>query len=392
MKRFLSTFISSLVIILGVFSQIKVRENVKIDAIDYSPVDVYDSIADFGIQNKNTDYLKYIGQELYLPPLGKQYKFGNTQELITKIAYEYTPDTVTIDWARKGNEFYENKKREIGKIETNIYKPYISVNITYHNDILIHNSKSTYNKYYKIINITDKKNQSLREVNEELNGIKIWLKSETNDTVLIIKEYRLNPTKTLYPFIVKGFYEKELKTYVEKKLFVYDNPNKYIDVNTGELISPQIGDIWYCKDIYYIDIPNYCVLEPYFFLTNGKNEIKVELGKLLESGFITLKQLDILYKNWLIENETIKNKNTKQAFNRQKNCEKYFGTDICNKLLNGKIEIGMTKEMILYTFGEPYRSYTIKTASDTKEIYSYGGTIIYFTNGIITTITIERNN
>lgn len=54
---------------ISVYSQIDIKDNVKLKAIDNSKIVQYDSLSNFDKQKKNIDYLKFIGQELYLPPL-----------------------------------------------------------------------------------------------------------------------------------------------------------------------------------------------------------------------------------------------------------------------------------------------------------------------------------
>ncbi len=401
MKKFLLLSISFLTI--SVHSQIDIKDNVKLKAIDNSKIGQYDSLFDFGKQQKNSDYLKFIGQELFLPPLSNKNKKSvdtgvlSVLNLRTIKPAEHFPDTAFAQENLKGiyDGYYDKKAKEIAtdlssyKITTNIYNPFISIIIgNPSNTTKIELSREIFNKNYKIIDITDTRNESLRTKTEDLKRLRIWIQSEKNDTIYFDKDLDF-ADQSLNPFLVKGFYEYHKKNYVGKKLFVfrdseqdfYGKPkDRYVDLNTGEEITLKTGELWNCDEISFINLPYLETLSPFYILSKGNQQIKIKLGDLFKSGLLTLEELDILYNHWLQEkNERIREKE-EQLAKVKNDCQQKFSLNNCDKLLKGQIELGMTKEMILYAYGTPYKTFTAQSTTGVNEIYSYGGTVIFFKN------------
>ena len=72
-----------------------------------------------------------------------------------------------------------------------------------------------------------------------------------------------------------------------------------------------------------------------------------------------------------------------------KEAEKYkarFGLDIWNTILQGKVRIGMTKEMCRLSWGDPEKINETITAGKKSEQWVYTDNYIYFDNGKVTAI------
>jgi hypothetical protein len=392
-----------LLLTISVHSQIKVRNDVKLNEINNSSVRLYDSISDFNLQENNIDYLKYIGQKLFLPPLSSKNKKGadigilSVLELNVYEAKEQIPDTVYVQQNLRGtyDGYYDKKAEKIAselrkhKVKTKLYKPYISIIVgNPYNFTNLQLSREAFNKDYKIINITNTNNENLRSVTGKLNKLRIWLTTTEKDTIYFDKDLAFSD-KTLSPFLIKGFYQYHEKNYTAKSLFIfkesendyYGKPKKkYIDINSGEAIILKVGDLWECKEIVFVKTKFGQVYYPYYILKKGDKEIKIQLGNLFKSGLLTLEELDIMYNYWLQEKQNIKDSEELNKSILMNDCSKIFDKSNCEKLINNEVEIGMTKEMILYTFGEPFKTFRIKTESGIEEILSYGSTILYFKN------------
>lgn len=320
----------------SVRSQIKVREDVKLNEIDNSTFQEYDSISEFTRQEKNVDYLKYIGQTLILPPKSSNYRKGRFKFSL-------------------GIELQEDD----------------------------------FNKEYKIIDITSNL-KSLREFpsGKNIRYIEIIIQDSIGNKITLKKDFEF-ADKSLHPFFIKGFYKYHENQYSGKTLFVYkeseedhygEPKDKYIDINTGELILLNIGDLWECQEIAFIDGKFGSVYYPYYIIKKDNKEIKVKLGELFKSGFLTLEELDIMYNYWLQEKQDIKESEEINKSILMNDCLKKFDKSKCEKLINNEVEIGMTKEMIFYSFGEPFKSFIITTENGIEEVLSYGSTILYFRN------------
>lgn len=388
---------------ISVYSQIDIKDNVKLKAIDNSKIVQYDSLSNFDKQKKNIDYLKFIGQELYLPPLSNKKKKGVEIDILSllnlkkTLPTEHIPDTAYVQENLKGiyNGYYDKKAGEVisnlskYKTKTDIYNPFISIIIgNPYNTTKIELNREAFNKSYKIVDITDTENKNLRSIKENVRKLRIWLQTETNDTIYFDKDLMF-ADQSLYPFLVKGFYEYHKKNYTDEKLFVFRDSEKdyygkpkeiYVDLNTGKEITLQTGELWTCEGISFINLPHLETLYPFYILTNGSHQIKIKLGDFFQSGMLTLKELDILYNHWLQEkNERIREKE-KQLAKLKNDCQQNFSANNCEKLINGQIEIGMTKEMILYAYGTPYKTFIAQSNTGINEIFSYGGTVIFFKN------------
>lgn len=331
MKIFYSIF---LLISYNCFCQITIRENINEKYIDNSQIKIYDSIVDFEVKKNHIDYLEYVGQDLFLPPQSKS----------------------------KDEQYLFNQK--------------------------VDKSKLIYNSKYKILNITSRK-VNLREIpkNENISRLEFKLEDSLKNIVYFEKDLDF-ADKSLYPFILDGFYKMNLYRYVNKELLVFKEleRNSFIDINTGEEVKLERGTFWTCTSIPYVAVNYSETYRPFYILKNEKNEIKIKLGDLFENGFMSLDELNIMYNQWLKEKNEEKNREIKEKQNILKDCKNKFGVNICEKLLNNNIEIGMTKEMITYIYGQPFEIFFVKKQNLNLEIYNYGRIFFYFDKDKITMI------
>lgn len=387
-----------------IYSQIPIRENTQTEPkiIDKSEIPIYDSLSDFGEQTNVLGYLKFVGQELYLPPattkenisstyppppktdnLGVNIGYGEVINLRYPKQKEYLPDSVFV---YDGYEMFYDKNSD-NKVITDIYNPFITITVSgpYY-DKSIQLKKNVFDKTYKIIGITTKNNINLREIDpsKKINQLRFWLTTSTNDTIFFDKDMQ-SSDKTLKPFILMAFYKKNLELYKNKDFFVFNvnedfSKNKeYLDLNTGERIKFEYGDKWICNDISLIETENDKTLMPFYVLKNESNkEIKIPFGQLIKNGLISSEELKYAYQIWL-ENE--KNKElTQQRIQKdfKTDCIKKFGSNYGEKIANGNLELGMSKEMILFGFGSPYKTLYSKSYQGTKEMFFYNNTVLYF--------------
>ena len=104
---------------------------------------------------------------------------------------------------------------------------------------------------------------------------------------------------------------------------------------------------------------------------------------------------DRIYKQFTFDSTTIR---VNQLHGEQKEMakasltilEKYkkkFGLDLFLLILNGKVKIGMTKEMAILAWGKPkdINETILKNLKSEQWVYSDGG-YIYFTNNILSAI------
>lgn len=381
-----------------IYSQIPIRENIQNEPqiIQNSSIPIYDSLSDFGEQNSIIDYLKFVGQKLYLPPSKQTGEVGIEISPVTDILNlryiekrEYIPDSVIVF---SGYEMFYDSNAD-NKVVTDLFNPLITVYVKgpYH-DKSIQLNKDVFDKTYKIIGISNKNNINLRELTptEKISYLRFWLTTNTNDTIYFDKDMQ-SSDKSLKPFILMAFYKKNVEHYKNKDFFVFnvnDDSNKeFLDLNTGERLKFEYGDKWYCNDITLIETENDKTLMPFYILRNEFNkEIKIPFGQLIKNGLISSEELEYAYKEWL-ENE--KNKElTKKRIQKEfeADCIKKFGNNYGLKVANGTLELGMSKQMILYGFGEPFKTVYSKNYEGTKEMLFYNNTVLYFQNNSLVKI------
>ncbi|MBN2893635.1 MAG: hypothetical protein JXL97_17320 [Bacteroidales bacterium] len=323
-----------------VFSQIKIAKDIITEPRESKIISSYDSISDFTQEKTSPDYIKYIDEELFLPPLKnesqKTIKIIESQipnelaynlELRTKTPKLIYPDTIIIlkdEWKNNPIASYiKNNKKEFG-IYSDIYMPYYTITLS-ESTKMSENTKPTgfetevsmkttvFNKKYKITFISDVNGENIFfNDTQTLNRIRIWLETENKDTIYFNKEF-MYLDKSLNPFIINGFYEYHKNRYVKNYLMYYkqteldwdgNSKNFFVDIKTGERVVPQQYDVnWYCADIVFLDLPNEITYRPYYILTNGKNFIKVKLGELINSGFITKEELELFLLMEQMENQ-----------------------------------------------------------------------------------------
>jgi hypothetical protein len=264
------------------------------------------------------DVYKYIGQDLYLK--GKN-------EILRKYGYDY----FVIDYQFEG---YKNSK--------NTYKCCDSYNSKY---------EDLAGKYFNVIAVH--KHPEAKE-NEYLYGAKFYLElieKESGDKVFFEYDSKYSVT---FPFIVVGFFEK-VKSIVVGQKFVFDNTilEDSRDIFTGEIITNIPNQRWECIDL------------------------------TIEEKYYTLSLIvkDPMGQNTTVSYNTITLTDGRRTF-REKNANKYeqrFGKGNWLKILDGKVIIGFTEEMVLLSWGKPEDI----NRSSSGDQWVYDGQYLYFENGIL---------
>jgi hypothetical protein len=179
------------------------------------------------------------------------------------------------------------------------------------------------------------------------------LKNQKDNTICYFKYS--NRFEHAFPFIVVSYFEYVKNNNVGKKIvtrginwFSRDEPMS--DMNTGEIINFEPGIIWEIKGL-TIEQKYYNLS---FILENEKG------------NQITFTSIDNLpYSNVGLYYDDVK---------------EYEGTDDWDKIINGKVRIGFTKEMALLSWGEPEKV----NRSSWNEQWVYGNQYLYFEDGVMT--------
>lgn len=420
------------------YSQITVRESEIVERPVFKPKQ-FDSLSDFCIQKKVIDYKKYIGYKLYYTPISKKYSpkysddknerpinFLFTEDSIQLIKSGKIPFETTIITTMFGDpnklegpalkQYLEKKEKyeDVDKVKTNVYLPLFKHTKTDPIDGRIlgdinSNPDSIYGKYFTIVDIKgmnkyyDKTFKKLEDLdfNDDyhLLKLKVILRNETNNDLLywVVSAYDIGTS----PFFLVPYYEKISKQFLNQnfKLKYKDRTieelQNLIDINSGEVISMKPDDIWTCTEISFIDSKDTYYKQCCFFLKNGEHEIKVSLLSgwidkyfILESEFNRLEDEKKKKEEIRKLEEIEKLKQEQLARTKFKNeCISKWGQKSGSYIADGKVMIGMTKEMCTYAWGTPIDINRTITKGSISEQWVYGwGTYLYFENNILNSI------
>lgn len=302
----------------NLFAQAIIYDKNTINKTNVKPIEL-DSLSKISFKKRVIDYKKYIGQKLYFAPTSKKHNTSKTGII------NYLTSNDSIQIIKSGKipfeklyfyseykdeklklipvEKYENWKKdyeEIDKAITNIYEPKF-----YHQK-----TDATYGKifgecgtipekvegkYFTILDIKVKtfygkeflklEDVKIEELEDKI-ALKVALKNEeTNDTIY----WNIDPVKNIknYPFHLTSYLEKRLQLHLKKNLVAVNKITNLTDINTGEIIIITKGQKWYCSEIRFSDTSKSSHFAPFYFLTNGKNEIQIDLEDITNESFIT---------------------------------------------------------------------------------------------------------
>lgn len=271
------------------------------------------------------DLKKYVGQSFYLK--GKN-------ESLREFGYQ---------------GFYTYPKYSSYDLKSGVYKCCDGFHSLY--DSLV-------GKYFKVIGVIDPPKGG---IDEYIYRDKYFLKlQEERSGDIVYFEY--DPKYEFeFPFIVVGYYDKLKRLAVGKEYVIAYYLSGHTDLQTGKEVTSKSGQKWKCIDI-TVDEKEY---KPAYIIEN-------------EIGEKTLIPCD-----WLVGKD-----NYGKVFTTQEadNYKKRFGIEKFNLILEGKVRIGMTKEMCKLSWGEPKDINVTITSGSKSEQWVYDDNYLYFENGILTTI------
>jgi hypothetical protein len=282
----------------------------------------YDSTENF--LGKNV--YAYIGQELYLIGKHKSLRdFG-----YTGFVKDYTKDK-------------HNK--------SNVYKPNFNLNTKY--DELA-------GKYFNVLDVM--KHPKATD-NELLYGDKYFLKlqeKENKDVVYFEYDSQVGP---LFPFVVSGYFTKLKHIQKDKEYIIrgkdWIGSGTMTDLKSGIPVSNFTpGSTWKCVDI--------TIEEQYYTLSLV---LQNEKGEQIPLGVDNAKN-----PFWVFE------------ASMAEEYKKDFGEENWQRILEGKVKIGMTKKMCELSWGKPKKINETITSGNKSEQWVYRDNYLYFENDILITI------
>lgn len=209
-------------------------------------------------------------------------------------------------------------------------------------------------KYFKVLEIMKRPKD---EQTFFLYGEQYCLKlQEKKSNDIVYYEYDSDDEYS-FPFVIVGFFEKQKSVFVGKE-FVFRNSEfeGAADIHTGKPVTIKTGQKWKCIDL--------TIEEKYYDLSlifeNSLGEKVADLYDRAINMAYTLKEVS--------------------------NYKKKFGQENFEKILQGKVKIGMTKEMCKLSWGTPNSINKTITSGKNTEQWVYSDNYLYFDNGRLTAI------
>lgn len=251
----------------------------------------YDSLTNF--LGKNA--LGYTGQELYLKGLDKKSR-----------TYGY--NGFILDY---------KKDDDILNDEKNIYKPNENYNSRY---------EDLAGRYFNVLEVI--RHPKASSTTSEYGDIFYLKLQELSKGDILYYKYNVGSEFT-FPFIVRGFLEKQKELLTGKEFVVTDNVLKMSrNIVSGSILSFTTGESWECIDV---------------TMNNNTNELSLLLQNA--RGIKTT----IPYSEFKTTD------GTKKVYTASEATEliKKYNPNNFRRILQNKIREGMTKEMTLLAWGEP---------------------------------------
>lgn len=184
-------------------------------------------------------------------------------------------------------------------------------------------AKDVAGKYYEVLKVWTKASGCCLLLREKESGDEIYYKPYT------------------YPRCMTclGFYEK-LKRFVGQTFL---SLAKKVETESGEVITPAEGAEYRC-----VDISLKMNSDGAFLIMEGADGVKVEAfptGGDEVYEFVSIARIASL--------------------------EKRYGKDFGKQIAFRKVDVGMTKEMVIAAWGEPYRKTEVKREKSTLESWSF---------------------
>lgn len=353
-----------------------------------SPIRPYDSL---NYQLTMENYKEFIGQTIYVLPKSKLNSY-------------YKPDRI------QSYSNFSAVPSDAGDIKENQYKPIQTGKYWFVSD---YNSLAA--KYFKIIDVIDKtdRDKFMSKYNEM--GLYLKLESvENHDTLFyqVVKVRQHLDSRTLYPFIIVGYFEKLKQLNINKKFIAQTDITDLSEINSGKSVTCLRGSEWNCVDVTLIETKGGIYLEPVFvFKDSLSQEIAVGIENKIEGINASIKDFkskeiillekrkqeeelkkQIAEEKMQKQQEAIQSKKnsatTAQAKKvRRENIIKKYGANFGTLIADGKVAVGMTKEMCIAAWGKPQDINRTTGTFGVHEQWVYNlKSYLYFENEVLTTI------
>jgi hypothetical protein len=340
----------------------------------------YDSLSAFAPRE---DLRIYIGQELFFLPKSKKWK-------------PYS-ESYGISFSLAPTEAGGEKKDIYHAVQG-------STKYSFSTD-----SKQISGKYFIVDNFIDKSDKDKYKF-EELGLYFKLVSKEHRDTAYyqIAKVRQHLSNSMIIPFIVVGHFEYLKKLHLGKKFQAQQQIQNVSEINSGQSINCEQGSWWECVDFTLVDMETELHSRPVLIFRNDRSEeILVEAEgyeantKAKRAHFLTPEEIEEKRRSENLQSQELAQQKAKEEQEKKireveqqkaaqefrQDCINKYGAKYGNHISEGKVLIGMTKEMCRLAWGDPNRVNKTTTSSGTIEQWVYSlRHYLYFTADKLTAI------
>lgn len=202
----------------------------------------------------------------------------------------------------------------------------------------------------------------------------------------------------VYPFIVKGYFEKMKERFLGKEMFYFGHYTDYgTEQRNIDKIRYKVKELIFAESNNSYSIPAFLV-ESYI----TKEQAIVALCKTpdlyrtndydfrqLHSGAKTFpKFYDDILSTMIVEEGSVYLKKLEKKGEWYKTLTNRYGLEFGDAIYRGEVRLGMTTEMVLKAIGEPTKINTTEGSYGVLQqwCYEYSKRYLYFKNGTLTDI------
>ncbi len=367
----------------------------------------YDGKSDFIEQKNIDDYKQYIGYNIFLTDSkSDEYFHGENYNYIfddkLKFVLNFQSDTIyTYLNNPVGIEKKESIKTDYQKFQNKTYKII---------DIIPSKNISKLKSIFPKMDITPERYIFNSEYDFVFLKLKDLISKENFYLVQSLKSWHTNNTKD---FIFEPYYEYLKSTYNNKKFIFHYSYHDYEDIYTGKKVRMDKKSIWDCEisiiNSFRIKNDTTSEIFPYKIYALLKNEFGETIAlenidnivnqsrnngrtdfELFDDYVFNENQKKISLEKKKLEVIKLNKIKQKDKENFEKNIYSKYGSKWGKTILNNQISVGMTTDMCISSWGDPYDITKIIDINNSIEIWHYyGGNTVYFNNNKITRIIVN---
>lgn len=228
-------------------------------------------------------------------------------------------------------------------------------------------SPTDFGSYYRGPDKSSQLKGTVFEVTDIISGIWIFsfLELKNTETSEIVY-FQYNKNSMFFPFY-SSCYLNTIKNEIDGKSYRstgigWEGDGSVRDISTGREVRLRKGDLFKYVDV-VLDAEGYG-LSVIVEAQNG-SQLALPYNHRFDGRYVYIDQRDVY--------------------------EKKFGKEYWEYILNGKIKLGMTEEMVLLVLGKPIKINTVNYTNTDRQLWLYDDKRLFFDDNVLTVVRDYTN-